>query len=62
MPNFIVWIFEPLMRWLVPASGRHRLTDVPPGPACMRGDMPTVPLGRVRSSVRPAVRGVGVAS
>ncbi|GAA3856740.1 hypothetical protein GCM10022227_12840 [Streptomyces sedi] len=61
MLNLIARVFEPLLRWLVPASGRHRLTGVLPESANPRGDMPTVTLGRVSSSVRPAARCAGVA-
>ncbi|MER6092771.1 hypothetical protein [Streptomyces bluensis] len=50
MPHAIAWIFESLLRLLLPARGRHRSPEPPP--AARAADTPTVRLPRV-----PMLRG-----
>jgi hypothetical protein len=48
MPHAIAWIFESLLRLLLPARGRHRSPG--PSPAARSVDRPTVRLPRVPAS------------
>ncbi|WP_369224774.1 hypothetical protein AB5J52_28645 [Streptomyces sp. R39] len=53
MPHCIVRIFEPLLRLLLPAPGRHRSPDQPSAGPCM--EAPTARPSRASAS--PVLRG-----
>ncbi|WP_257981242.1 hypothetical protein [Streptomyces sp. CB02959] len=58
MRKHSAWIFELLMRALLPARGRHRSADAPPAPE--RPDAPTLTIPRVPAEPR-LLRGEDVA-